>query len=154
MPTTKTRPRSKPRGAKRREVHATWIELTDLGQNYAVWKTDEGGEEHLQVSELALDRLPSESVEFEFEVSDFLGAAEEILTRKKPRKKPEMADEEPYGGPATFSNLYGGNDFGIEKYGPQEYAIVAACGDTTELTGAELRLLARTIRELPSTTGL
>jgi hypothetical protein len=153
MPTTKTKPRSKPRGATRREVHATWIELTDLGQNYAVWKTDAGGEERLQVAELAFDRLPSDSVDFEVEVGDFLGAVEEILSRKKTRKKAGAAEvDEPYE-PAGFAQL-NGSDFEIYKYGPQEYALVAPCGDTTELTGAELRLLARTIRELPSTTGL
>lgn len=142
-PPKKARPQ-KPRAATRREFHAYWIELGALGQQYAVWKIDGGPKQPpiLNVGEVSrADGLPIGEVEYEIEAAKFLAAVEEISGRKKSRR---LIDEaEPYGEPVVFSD-----GFYLEKYDQREYAIVAPCGDRTEITGAELRLLAAAVRDL------
>lgn len=146
MPRPKAKPpRAKPRRATKREFHAFWIELENLGRGYAVWKVADAGWGDgpvLNVGEISRrDGLPEGEVEYEIEMAAFLSGAEEIAARKKSRK---VEDEDfPYGDPVEFSD-----GFSLEKYGPREYAIIAPCGEGTEITGAELRLLAAAIRDL------
>lgn len=144
MPRTKAKPpRAKPRHATRREFHAFWIELENLGQGYAVWKIEGGSAGSiLNVGEVSRhDGLPEGHVDYEIETASFLSAVEEMAARKKSRK---VADEDaPYGDPAEF-----GDGFSLERYDQREYAIVAPCGEGTEITGVELRLLAAAVRDL------
>lgn len=143
-PPKKARPQ-KPRAATRREFHAYWIELGELGQQYAVWKVADAAWYDgpvLNVGEISrADGLPIGEVEYEIVATKFLAAVEEISGRKKSRR---LIDEaEPYGEPVEFSV-----GFYLEKYDQREYAIVAPCGEATEISGAELRLLAAAVRDL------
>lgn len=142
----KTAPRPKPRQATAREVLYYWIELTVFEREYALWKVQLPGEKavRLEVGELdPSDALPIGDVEFVFDLAEFLSAVEEMQGRKKVRGE----TDEPYGEGVAF-----GDGFSLEKFERSDYQIVARCGDTLDITAAELRLLASAVERLPVST--